>query len=403
MGVALSRRDALAGAVALAAAPPAHAASRVAQIPLRLSYNLPWATGRVNGKAGGPFLISTGLARVWLAPEVVAISGAPRLKREISDTALGAREADVHIARRVTVGAALQLDDLEVTSLHEGFGDPDFEGAIGGIFSRVTAGFDFQERTLTLARRSGFDTREHAELRLLGGPPTRTVRLSEFSTYGAIETLALEENATFDPRPIVRVTIDDREVRLLLDTGYAGSVLLYEAAPDGAAPESQVWLFGAGPSAKLSRAREVAIAGFVVPEPVIEHVYEDVRTSHSGAGVDGLIGMELLRRFHVVLNFAEEAIWLRPNTAFGDQIRYNKSGMSLTKQRAEVLVANVTTNGSAWAAGLRPGDRLLNWPGAASLRALQASFSQHAGSQVELLARRGQRTATVAVELHDIV
>ena len=68
-----------------------------------------------------------------------------------------------------------------------------------------------------------------------------------------------------------------------------------------------------------------------------------------------------------------------------------------------MLVANITPQAPAWRAGLQPGDRLVNWAGAASLRALQASLSGAAGARVDLLVQRDQRTATLAVELQDLV
>lgn len=403
MRLGFSRRDVVVGATVAALAGPAWASERIARISFGLSYNLPWTTAAVNGDAEGAVLISTGLSRIFLSSELVGRSGAVRTKREISDTALGRRETDLFFARRVTLGSALEIDDAHLASLPAGYADPDFAGAVGGIFSKVVAGFDFEKRLLTIARRSHFDTRGYEEARLLGGPPERTTSLSEFSTYGAVESLVLEENGSFDPRPAITATIDGREVRLLLDTGFSGSVLLYGDAPGEAAPDSQVWLFGAGPAAKLARARELSFAGVTVPAPVIEYVQRDVRAHQSGLGVDGVIGMELLRRFHIILDMSDEAVWMKPNKAFGQPIRYNKAGMNLTKQGSDVLVANITPHAPAWQAGLQPGDRLVNWAGAASLRALQASLSGDPGARVELLVQRDQRAATLAVELQDLV
>lgn len=403
MRLGFSRRDAFVGAAAAALAAPARASERIARIPLRLSYNLPWTAAAVNGDAEGAVLISTGLSRIFLSSELVERSGAVRTKREFSDTALGRRETDLFFARRITLGGALEIDDYHLASLPEGHADPDFAGAAGGIFSKVVASFDFEKRLLTVARRSHFDTRDYGEARLLGGPPERPATLSEFSTYGAVESLVVEENGTFDPRPAITAAIDGREVRLLLDTGFAGSVLLYGEAPGLTSPDSQVWLFGAGPAAKLARARQISLAGVTVPAPVIEYVQRDVRAHQSGLGIDGVIGMELLRRFHIILDVSDEAVWLKPNKAFGQPIRYNKAGMNLTKQGSDVLVANITPHAPAWRAGLQPGDKLANWQGAASLRALQASLSGDAGGRVELLVQRDQRAATLAIELQDLV
>lgn len=403
MRLGVSRRDVFAVAAVTVLAAPAWASERIARIPLKLSYNLPWTTAAVNGDAEGAVLISTGLSRIVLSSALVGRSGAVRTKREFSDTALGRRETDLFFARRISLGSALEIDDYYLASLPEGYADPDFAGAAGGIFSKVVAGFDFEKRLLTVARRSHFDTRGYGEARLLGGPPERTASLSEFSTYGAVESLAVEENGSFDPRPAITATIDGREVRLLLDTGFSGSVLLYGDAPEAAAPDSQVWLFGAGPAAKLARASQMSFAGVAVPAPVIEYVQRDVRAHQSGLSLDGVIGMELLRRFHIILDVSDEAVWMKPNKAFAEPIGYNKAGMNLTKQGSDVLVANITPQAPAWRAGLQPGDRLVNWAGAASLRALQASLSGAAGARVDLLVQRDQRTATLAVELQDLV
>jgi hypothetical protein len=74
--------------------------------------------------------------------------------------------------------------------------------------------------------------------------------------------------------------------------------------------------------------KALAVAGHTLERPTVELI--DPASSHSSRdGTDGLIGMEFLRRFDIAIDANAGSIAFRPNGAFHQAIRYNRSGMEI--------------------------------------------------------------------------
>ncbi|MBC5809668.1 MAG: aspartyl protease family protein [Candidatus Eremiobacteraeota bacterium] len=110
--------------------------------------------------------------------------------------------------------------------------------------------------------------------------------------------------------------------RFVLDTGYSGSILLFDyftrrypqaiAAPNARAAGGDRRYSGVGGdfAAKPVVVNRVEFAGFTLPELTIETVHS--RTTFSGR-FDGLIGLEVLRRFDVYFDYANSRFFLTRN------------------------------------------------------------------------------------------
>lgn len=397
----LTRRTLTASIVSLIG-PPAFARGGQVKIPFALTHNVPSTAGTVNGRAAGPLLISTGHAWVTFERQILQNAGAVEAGASWADTALGRRQASFYGTDRIVLDGRLTLNDYYVASLPPGTADPDFQGVVGGLFGRRAAMFDFDARTLMIGRRSQFTTEGFRPLRSLGGPPARVSETSTFSRWGPVTHVAFEWNALFDRRPIVKAVLDGRELRLLLDTGFGGAVLLYGEGRQKAAPDGQAWLFGEGPATRIERASQLELGGIRLKDPVVEYVQDGVQPHHSAKTIDGIVGMEVLRRTQLLLDLGREEVMLKPNAALNDPFDYNRSGMSLTKVGRDILVARVTSGAPAWRAGLRPGDKLVRWDGAASLRGLSQRFSRPPGARADLIAQRGERTAAIHLVLEEL-
>jgi C-terminal processing protease CtpA/Prc len=57
---------------------------------------------------------------------------------------------------------------------------------------------------------------------------------------------------------------------------------------------------------------------------------------------NGTVGGEILRRFNIVFNYAENEIHLRKNSNFGDPFRFNMSGLELQHNGVRYIAERIT-------------------------------------------------------------
>lgn len=83
-------------------------------------------------------------------------------------------------------------------------------------------------------------------------------------------------------------------------------------------------------------------------------------------GRDGSIGNEIFRRFHVVIDYQNQRIGLRPGKEFNHPFRYNRSGIDLIAQKPGVpiyQVSEIRKGSPADRAGVRIGDMIIRVQG----------------------------------------
>jgi len=83
---------------------------------------------------------------------------------------------------------------------------------------------------------------------------------------------------------------------------------------------------------------------------------------------DGIIGNVILSRFHVIIDYVNEKLYLKPNTKLSKEFAFDKSGLliyALGSELDQYFVKTVYPNTPAEAAGVKPGDKILKigfWP-----------------------------------------
>ncbi len=117
---------------------------------------------------------------------------------------------------------------------------------------------------------------------------------------------------------------------------------------------------GSGPvTTKMARAESVELGGYSVRGPVVGFFQHH----QSGAGWDGLIGNDILRRFRVVLDYSRRRLILEPNGHLADPFRPNLTanwtGFVATDRKTEYLVTEVLDDSPASRAGMRAGDAVV--------------------------------------------
>lgn len=121
-------------------------------------------------------------------------------------------------------------------------------------------------------------------------------------------------------------------------------------------------------------------------------------------GGTGLIGNEVLRRFHVAFDYRHARIFLSPGQHCSDQFLLDASGLDLrwAPASAAFVIHDVAKASAAWDAGLRAGETLAAINGqpasAFTIAQLSALLSQD-GRELWLTVKRGVGTRSVHLTL----
>jgi hypothetical protein len=161
---------------------------------------------------------------------------------------------------------------------------------------------------------------------------------------------------------VIDAILDGERYRLGVDTGNEGAVTLFSSTVRNRAlwdrypKHLETGVIGVLKASKqrLVRLQTLQIAGFEMPDPVVGLLDPTERGEH--AGMDGLIGMETLRRFALSFDAGDNALWLKPNGALRQPFRYDRSGLAFRVEDERRTVIAVALGSPAANAGILPGD-----------------------------------------------
>jgi predicted aspartyl protease len=188
------------------------------------------------------------------------------------------------------------------------------------------------------------------------------------------------------------------ETRLLLDTGAATSLIVNTNRKDSLIlPKSAVKGniargLGGNVMGYTGRVEHFALGHYDF-ENVVTHFQQlddslAMRVVNAGQWREGIVGGEVLARFHIVFDYNGAVLYLRPNRNFKKKIRYDKSGIFLISTGLGLdtyEVDYVQPNSPAYEAGVRLGDVLRKVNG------MSVTFSSLAGITGKLQGKSGKR------------
>ncbi len=234
------------------------------------------------------------------------------------------------------------------------------------------------------------------------------------------EVIRLHDPKTYKPRrsykklPLVldytKPYIDTRvvqgdeadSVRLLVDTGASHAILLdVDNTEEIVMPDKFI-------NVKLGRGLGGEIPGRLGRMSSFElsnYNFTDILTSIPLEGVymkaikrgsrHGTLGGEVLRRFKVVFDYQNNALYLKKNSQFKDDFEFNMSGITLTAEgdRSDTLVVTrVRENTPGEEADIRVNDVILSINGTyfedTSLSEIHALFRKRPGKRIKLFIYR---------------
>lgn len=125
---------------------------------------------------------------------------------------------------------------------------------------------------------------------------------------------------------------------------------------------------------------------------------------------NGIIGNQILRRFHVIIDYWNEMLYLKPNKHYKASFEYDKSGIVLIAggvQLNRFIVHDVLENSPAEEAGLRIGDEIKNLNRMPmsffSLQDAVYIFSKKEGKKIRLIVKRNGKRHKILFRLRKLI
>ncbi len=154
----------------------------------------------------------------------------------------------------------------------------------------------------------------------------------------------------------------------------------------------------------MGRLASITVGGMRVPAPPVELAGNEAGVG-TAADRAGAIGGALLRRFVVTIDFRRERLYLRDSGAT-DSMDVDMSGawfIASADNLRTIVADHVEEDSPAAAAGLRPGDIVLELDGRTApdltLWELQEMLQINPGRRVPMVVRRGGETLRLELVL----
>lgn len=175
------------------------------------------------------------------------------------------------------------------------------------------------------------------------------------------------------------VQIGDFAGRFLIDTGAPRNILLDGKAArdigwwDSERPYVPVRASGFGEGSlrtRMFRADKVLLHKFAFPRALVTLAEPGPRNGNFD-NVEGLVGLDMIRHFHLSTDPKRKQLWMAPNGLnFAGTERYPMSGLWLDRKGTRIVIEDVGNGSPAKDAGLQPGDTLVGVEWNAMLRRL---------------------------------
>lgn len=117
------------------------------------------------------------------------------------------------------------------------------------------------------------------------------------------------------------------------------------------------------------------------------------------AQVDGILGLNILKRFNTIYDYGRQTMYLKPNTLFDEVFRLNYDGMRIEKEQGVFTVQKVHSGSASDLADIREGDQITALDGKSDFsRSEFHRYIQLAGKTVMVTLRRAGKELKVKLK-----
>ncbi len=212
--------------------------------------------------------------------------------------------------------------------------------------------------------------------------------------------------------PVQQMTIKDERTlkgNFYLDTGAGLCFLLTQRFIEDSSflkkKRKPVSVFVQGMGGKkaleLTIIKRIKVGRFVFRK-VPTYVLDDEFNALSYPYLGGLLGNDVMRRFNVVINYADKVFALKPNTHFHDNFDYSYTGMNMYRNgNGQIVVDDITENSPAEKYGMKKGDIVLgvNKNLSNDLKTYRDLIQNMSGRKVNFIIMRDGKVMTLDVKV----
>jgi len=279
----------------------------------------------------------------------------------------------------------------------EEYAGVDVQGILAGrVFARYLVKINYQRKILTLYERDFYRPKSH-------GYDAMSVEVFRNKMY-------VRTNVQLNPDSTAKV-------KLLLDTGAGMPLMLFDNThplihlPANAVPANIGMGLGGYLEGYVGRVSGMNLAGFNHQNVVT--YFQTLDTSQDLTylyGRNGLIGNSVLNRFQIVLDYAGEIVWLKPNKYFKKEFVYDRSGLSIIASGQHLnyfTILNVLSGSPADEAGILAGDRLIRvgWLSVTfrTLSEIQSILQKKPGKKIRIVVKRNGKIIKKWLVLRELI
>jgi len=308
----------------------------------------------INGKGPFNFVMDTGVGLMLITDPKLVDSINVENKRTIKIAGLGqgeAYEAYVTSALKVDIPGLVSYDVAAAILKTDHFGLSNFAGIpIHGLlgyefFNNLAVKVDFTDSTLTVSKPKDM----------------------KFFNKSNKVPLIIEDRK---PYIMSKITFPDggkSNNKLIFDLGAGHPLSLENIIKKRGLPKKFIAAnLGVGLTGPIegfiSRVSEVDIGKYKIKDVITSFPNDDTLT-RSIERRDGNLGIRILKRFTMIIDYPDSALYLKPLPTLNDPFEHDMSGLEYFKTGKEydhVVISRVEPGSPADEVGLEPGDEIMS-------------------------------------------
>lgn len=376
----------------------------IIEIPFETHNNFMVVTVVINNSFPLKFIFDTGAEHTILSKNIFATALGLTYDRPIR--LIGAdlnKELVAHVSNNVKLkvgDAVAQSQDILILSDDyfkiDEFVGVEIHGIVGAdLFRNLVLKIDFKRNRIFIQRSSTFQT-----------PKKKWKEIP----------LSIEKNK---PYVLAQATLGDKktELKLLIDTGASLSLLLHtNSSSDIQLPENIIQGnvgrgLGGMLEGYLGRVNRLALGELFFNNIVTN--YQDVSDAISIetiSGRNGILGIALISRFNVIIDYPKEKLYLLPHRRYNKKFKYDRSGLELIvsgENLNTITVYSLIKGSPAAEAGFQKGDIILSVncipTRFSDLKGVSRKLTKRVGKRIKIKFKRGDQIMTLRFRLRDLI
>lgn len=324
-------------------------------IPFRLIRDLIIIQLEINGKGPFNFVLDSGVGLMLITDPKLVDSINVTNKHTIKIAGLGKGddiEAYITTALNVGIPGLNSYDIVAAIMKTDHFGLSRFagipiHGLIGYEFlNNLAVKIDFADSTLTVSKPKN--------MRLFGKSSKIPISIENQKAYLSAKVIFPDGRKT--------------DEKLILDLGAGHPILLDNEIKKHGMPDKFIAAnLGVGLNGPIegfvSRVNEVDIGKYKLKDVLVSLPVDSGLSAANAEHRDGNLGMGILKKFSLIIDYPDSAIYIKPNNTFDEPFEHDMSGLEYFKAGENydhVIINRVEPGSPADAVGIEPGDEIIS-------------------------------------------